>query len=99
MSVKGKWLTGSLFFSLASAGQSNGNGFFDYSSAGIQYYSGATIGKTYKRIKDSRPYATEIYYQRQINVSPLWNRAQRLPQWGVGLSDTHSGSQYVGTIV
>ena len=73
--------------------------FFDYSSIGGQYYLGTSIGNTFNRIRDSRPYQGEIYYQRQTNPSPIWNDTKRLPQWGVGLSATHAGSKYVGTIV
>lgn len=99
MSLKGKWFFGSLIFYFHSLAQTTGSHFFEYSSAGVQYYLGTGIGNAYKSIRDSRPYSTEIYYQRQINVSPVWNGAKRLPQWGVGLSNIHSGSQYVGTIV
>jgi hypothetical protein len=84
---------------VATVNAQTGNTFTDYSSFGVQYYLGTSIGNTFNRIRDSRPYQGEIYFQRQINPSPTWNRAKRLPQWGVGLSATHSGSKYVGTIV
>lgn len=99
MCFKGKFLMVSLLISLGLMAQTETNGFFDYSSIGLQYYLGTSIGKTYGRIRDSRPYSMEVYYQRQINVSPVWNRAQRLPQWGIALSATHTGSQYIGSIV
>jgi hypothetical protein len=86
-----------LFF-LANA-NSQTNGFFNYSSMGLQYYVGTSIGNTFNRIRDSRPFTGEIYYQRQTNPSPTWNHTKRLPQWGMGLSATHSGSKYVGGIV
>lgn len=87
-----------IFFYFANAQDStrfNSN----YSSFGIQFYEGTTIGITYNRIRDSRPYQGEIYYQRQVNPSGAWSNTKRLPQWGVGLSATHSGSQYVGAVV
>lgn len=86
-----------LIFSAVANAQSNS--FFTYSSVGAQYYLGTSIGRTFNRIRDSRPYQGEIYYQKQINPSPTWNDKKRLPQWGVGLSSTHSGSKYVGAIV
>lgn len=87
-----------LFFGVTNAQDSTQNNL-SYSSFGFQFYEGTTIGITYKRIQSSRPYTGEIYYQRQINPVAAWNHTKRLPQWGVGLSATHSGSQYVGTIV
>lgn len=97
MSLKPRLLFFALIFLSAANAQSNT--FFDHSSVGLQYYLGTGIGKTYDRIRDSRPYQGEIYYQRQINPSATWNRTKRLPQWGVGLSATNTGSKYVGTIV
>lgn len=79
--------------------QNSRNSFFNYSSFGAQYYYGTSIGHTFDRIRDSRPYSGELFYQRQIGVSPFWNHTKRLPQWGLGLSATHAGSQYVGKIV
>ena len=92
---------GLFFFALSSFAFANAqsNSFFKYSSVGAQYYLGTSIGNTFNRIRDSRPYQGEIYYQRQINPGPAWNNTKRLPQWGVGLSATHSGSKYVETIV
>lgn len=92
---------GMFFFALISSAVVNAqsNSFFSYSSIGTQYYLGTSIGNTFNRIRDSRPYQGEIYYQRQINASAAWNNTKRLPQWGVGLSATHSGSKYVGAIV
>ena len=87
-----------IFFIAANA-QDTLNGFFNYSSIGIQYYEGTSIGNTFNRIRDSRPFSGEIYYQRQTNPGPTWNNTKRLPQWGVALSATHSGSKYVGAIV
>lgn len=89
------FLLAMIFFTSADA-QSR---FFDYSSIGAQYYLGTSIGNTFNRIRDSRPYQGEVYYQSQMNPGAAWNNTKRLPQWGVGLSTTHSGSQYVGTIV
>jgi len=86
-----------LIFSFTVHAQSNS--FFHYSSIGGQYYLGTSIGNTFNRIRDSRPYSGEIYYQRQTNPGATWNAAKRLPQWGVALSATHSGSKYVGNIV
>lgn len=83
----------------AANAQDSTKGFFKYSSFGLQFYEGTTIGITYNRIRDSRPFSGEIYYQRQTNPGPLWNHTKRLPQWGFGLSATHSGSKYVGAIV
>jgi hypothetical protein len=78
----------------------NGKGFFDYSSIGFQYYHGSSIGNTFKRLRDSDPYSGEIYYQHQTNTGAAWNHTKRLPQWGLGVFATNSGSrQYVGTIV
>ena len=74
-------------------------GLFQYSSIGLQYYGGTSIGNTFDRIRDSRPFMGEIYYQRQTCPTPVWNHSSRLPQWGIGFSATHSGSQYVGTIL
>lgn len=87
-----------MFFGLANAQDSTQNKT-SYSSFGLQFYEGTTIGITYNRIRSSRPYTGEIYYQRQTNPGAAWNRSKRLPQWGVGLSATHSGTQYVGAIV
>jgi hypothetical protein len=87
-----------VFFSVVKA-QDTTKGFFKYSSIGLQFYEGTTIGITYNRIRDSRPFSGEIYYQRQINPAPAWNNTKRLPQWGFGLSATHSGTKYVGAIV
>ena len=81
------------------ANAQSGHGITDYSSFGAQYYLGTSIGNTFNRIRDSRPYSGEIYYQRQTDPGPTWANAKRLPQWGVGLSTTHAGSKYVGTIV
>src|SRR6476620_4889170 len=89
-------VTASLLFFTAHAQ----NGFYDYSSIGIQYYHGSSIGNTFKRLRDSDPYSAEIYYQRQVNVSPTWNHTKRLPHWGIGLFATNSGSRkYIGNIV
>src|SRR5512139_809602 len=85
-----------IFFIEAHAQNSS---FFNYSSIGGQYYLGTSIGNTFNRIRDSRPYSGEIYYQRQTNPGPAWNNTKRLPQWGVALSATHTGSKYVGSIV
>ncbi|MBO9682160.1 MAG: acyloxyacyl hydrolase [Flavisolibacter sp.] len=87
-----------IFFTAAEA-QDTTEGFFKYSSFGLQFNEGTAIGVTYNRIRDSRPFSGEIYYQRQINPGPVWNNTKRLPQWGLGLSATHSGSKYVGAIV
>lgn len=94
-------ITNLLFFALVFFVRANAqkNNFFNYSSIGAQYYVGTSIGNTFNRIRDSRPFSGEIYYQRQINPSPSWNNTKRLPQWGVGLSATQSGSEYVGAIV
>lgn len=86
-----------LFFVLKINAQNNS--FFNYSSIGAQYYLGTSIGNTFNRIRDSRPYQGEIYYQKQTNPGPTWNKTKRLPQWGIGLSATHAGSKYVGTII
>jgi hypothetical protein len=75
------------------------NSFYNYSSIGTQYFVGTSIGNTFNRIRNSRPFSGEIYYQQQTNPSPAWNNTKRLPQWGVALSATHSGSKYVGSIV
>jgi hypothetical protein len=75
------------------------NGFSDYSSIGFQFYAGTTIGNTYNRISDSRPFIGEVYYERQTCPTPTWNHSKRLPKWGIGLSATHSGSEYVGSVV
>src|SRR5574337_240902 len=83
-----------LFFFFYSNAQNNS--FFNYLSIGAQYYLGTSIGNTFNCIRDSRPYQGEIYYQKQTNPSPTWNNTKRLPQWGIGLSATHSGSKYVG---
>src|SRR5690348_8688252 len=88
-----------LTFLTAANAQDTSAGFFKYSSFGLQFYGGTTIGITYNRIRDSRPFSGEIYYQRQINPGGIWNHTKRLPQWGFGLSATHSGTKYVGTIV
>lgn len=96
-----KWIlfyAGIVFFISAHA-QNEQNSFSKYSSIGIQYYEGTSIGNTYNRIRDSRPFTGEIYYQRQVNPSPTWNNTKRLPQWGLGLSATNTGSKYVGNIV
>ena len=58
--------------------------FFDFSSMGLQYYLGTSIGITYNRIRDARPFICEMYYQQQTNPSPTWNNTKRLPQWGLG---------------
>jgi hypothetical protein len=92
------FLIAAIIFRTVSA-QDTTKGFFKYSSIGLQYYAGTSIGITYNRIRDSRPFTGEIYYQRQMNPTQTWNDTKRLPQWGVGLSATHSGSKYVGTIV
>jgi Lipid A 3-O-deacylase (PagL) len=92
-----KFLVAGLLFVFVSPAQ---NGFFDYSSIGLQYYHGSGIGNTFKRLRDSDPSSLEIYYQRQVNVSPAWNHTKRLPQWGIGLFTTNSGSRkYIGTMV
>lgn len=99
MDLKRKlFLITTIFFTVANAQDSTKNNS-GYSSFGFQFYEGTTIGITYNRIRDSRPYQGEIYYQKQINPGAAWNHTKRLPQWGVGLSATHSGSQYVGAIV
>lgn len=69
-----------------------------YSSIGFEYYTGTAIGNTFSRIRDSRPFICEIYYQQQTCPTPAWNHTKRLPQWGIGFSATHSGSKYVGSI-
>lgn len=92
------FMIASFFFSSVYA-QDSTKGFFKYSSLGLQFYEGTTIGVTYNRIRDSRPFAGEIYYQQQVNSNRFWSKAKRLPQWGVGLSATHSGTEYVGKIV
>jgi len=84
-----------LFFTVSA----QKNGFFDYSSIGFQFYAGTSIGNTFDRIRNSRPLTGEIYYQRQMNPSPTWNHTKRLPQWGLGLSATNSGSKYIGSII
>jgi Lipid A 3-O-deacylase (PagL) len=100
MSLKWKLALIVFVFSSSAYSQNSDDDFFNYSSAGIQYYRGSSIGNTFKRIRDSDPVSGEIYYQRQINVSPTWNHTRRLPCWGLGLFVTNSGSkQYVGTIV
>jgi len=94
-----KWISCLLTMVLCYAAHAQ-NGFFDYSSIGLQYYHGSSIGNTFKRLRDSRPYSGEIYYQRQVNVSPAWNHTKRLPNWGFGIFATNSGSKkYIGTIV
>jgi hypothetical protein len=85
------------FFGFANAQDSANAGSF--SSFGFQFYEGTAIGITYNRIRDSRPYQGEIYYQRQINPGATWNNTKRLPQWGLGFSATHSGTKYIGAIV
>jgi hypothetical protein len=75
------------------------NGFFHYSSIGVQYFAGTTIGNTYSQISDSRPFMGEIFYQQQTNPNPSWNHTKRLPQWGFGFAATHSGSQYIGGLL
>ena len=92
------FLFGLVFYGAVHA-QDTTNGFFKYASLGVQFYAGTTIGITYNRIKDSRPYTTEIYYQRQINPGPNWNNTKRLPQFGMGLSLTNSGARAVGSII
>lgn len=87
-----------LFFGVTNAQDSTPTNS-GYSSFGFQFYEGTSIGITYNRIRSSRPYTGEIYYQRQTNPGAAWNNSKRLPQWGVGLSATNSGSKYVGTIV
>jgi len=85
-----------IFFFTATA---QDNGFFDYSSIGVQYFAGTTIGKTYGQIADSRPFIGEIFYQRQTNPNPAWNNTKSLPQWGFGFSATHSGSKNIGGVL
>jgi len=85
-----------IFFYSVSA---QDNRFFNYSSIGIQYFAGTTIGTTYAQITDSRPFNGEIFYQRQTNPNPAWNNTKSLPQWGFGFSATHSGSEYVGGLL
>jgi hypothetical protein len=75
------------------------NGFFKYASLGVQFYAGTTIGITYNRIKNSRPYTAEIYYQHQVKPGANWNNTKRLPQFGMGLSATNTGSKAIGSIV
>ena len=99
MSLKLKLLFLAIIFFITSHAQDSTHGFFNYSSIGIQYFEGTSIGNTFNRIRDSRPFQGEIYYQRQINPNPVWNNTKRLPQWGVALSATHSGTKYVGAIV
>jgi hypothetical protein len=84
---------------LAFAAYAQQNSFSDYSSIGLQFYVGTTIGNTYNRITDSRPFIGEMYYEKQTCPTPAWNRSKRLPKWGIGLSATHSGSEYVGGLV
>jgi len=84
-----------LFFSVSA----QKTGLFNYSSIGVQYFSGTTIGNTYGQISDSRPFMGEIFYQRQTNPNPAWNNTKSLPQWGFGFSATHSGSKYVGGLL
>ena len=99
MSCKLRLFFLSMMSVVVAKAQDTTNSFAKYSSIGVQYYEGTTIGKTFNRIRDSRPFQGEIYYQRQINPNPVWNNAKRLPQWGIALSATHSGSKYVGAIV
>jgi len=99
MNLKWKFLFLGLVVSRFASSQNNQHSFFNYSSFGAQYYYGTSIGHTFKRIRDSRPYSGELIFQKQINVSPFWNHTKRLPQWGIGLSATHSGSKYVGTLI
>lgn len=97
MNQKLKLFLPSLIFFTAANAQSNG--FFSYSSTGIQYFRGSGIGNTFKRLRDSDPVSGEIYYQRQINPGPAWNNTKRLPQWGVGIFAANPGSKkYVGAI-
>ena len=99
MNLKRRFFFLGFVLPLFSWSQNNQHSFFKYSSFGAQYYYGTSIGHTFKRIRDSRPYSAELYYQRQVNVSPFWNHTKRLPQWGLGMSATHSGSKEVGTII
>ena len=85
-----------IFFFAVSA---QDNSFFDYSSIGIQYFAGTSVGKTYSQIRDSRPFIGEIFYQQQTNPNPAWNNSKSLPEWGFGFSATHSGSKYVGGLL
>lgn len=89
-----------LIFSFNALSQTTQNTSWQYASAGIQYYKGTSIGKTFKRLRNSNPYSIEVYIQKQNNVSPAWNNTKRLPQWGLGISITNTGSkQYIGTVV
>jgi hypothetical protein len=97
MSRKLKFFFPSLFLFVSVHGQDIG--LFDYTSLGIQGYVGTTIGNTFNRIRDSRPFMGEIYFQHQTIPTPNWNYTKTLPQWGLGLSTTHVGSKYVGSIV
>ena len=85
-----------IFFFAVSA---QDNSFFDYSSIGIQYFAGTSVGKTYSQIRDSRPFIGEIFYQQQTNPNPAWNNSKSLPEWGFGFSATHSGSKYIGGLL
>lgn len=95
----GKLLSIFLITSFIAKSQSSEKKPWQYASVGMQYYRGSTIGNTFRRLKDSDPYAAEIYFQKQVNFSPTWNTTKRLPQWGIGLFLANSGSEkHIGKI-
>jgi hypothetical protein len=99
-SLQGKLFIIVLLIFIAGNSQAQEKGLFHYSSIGIQYYHGGTIGNTFKRLKDTDPVSGEIYYQHQVHANPTWNNTKRLPNWGLGLFATNSGSRrYIGTII